>query len=148
MIGVLVLVLNQQTYLRISKYNENIGGFGVWTVNFSHMVHCGTFFKQQGQIHGNPVADGWAGAVMQKSLAIQKCCRPTYRWTDRRTDRHGKVKSHVSATKNSGYIDNDLINDSIALIIKWLRVCLLDKWQRKMFDAAKSTKTWFNSPRV
>ena len=23
-------------------------------------------------IHGNPVANGWAGAVMQKSLAIQK----------------------------------------------------------------------------
>ena len=33
--------------------------------------------KKQGQIHGNPVADSWAGAVMQKSLAIQKCDRPT-----------------------------------------------------------------------
>ena len=38
---------------------------------------------QQGWIHDNPVADGWAGAVMQKPLVIQKCDRPT--------DRHGKV---------------------------------------------------------
>ena len=39
--------------------------------------------KEQGRIHGNPVADGWTGAVMQKPLGIQKC--------DGRTDRHGKV---------------------------------------------------------
>ena len=37
---------------------------------------------KQGRIHGNPVADGWAGAVMQKPIAIQKCDGPT----DRRTD--------------------------------------------------------------
>ena len=24
--------------------------------------------QKQGRIHGNPVADGWAGAVMQKPL--------------------------------------------------------------------------------
>ena len=30
-------------------------------------------FDRQGRIHGNPVADGWAGAVMQRPLAIQKC---------------------------------------------------------------------------
>ena len=41
-----------------------------------------TWFEQ-GRIHGNPVADGWAGAEMQKLLAIQKCYR--------RTGRHGKV---------------------------------------------------------
>ena len=43
----------------------------------------------QGQIHGNPVADRWAGAVMRKPLGIQKCdgrtdgptYRPTYRPT-------------------------------------------------------------------
>ena len=29
--------------------------------------------KKQGRIHGNPIADGWAGAVMRKPLAIQKC---------------------------------------------------------------------------
>ena len=28
---------------------------------------------KQGQIHGNPVADNWAGAVMQKLPVIQKC---------------------------------------------------------------------------
>ena len=38
--------------------------------------------RKQGRIHGNPVADGWAGAVMQKPLAIQNC----YRRTDGRTD--------------------------------------------------------------
>ena len=27
---------------------------------------------KQGRIHGNPVADGWAGAVMRKPLGIQK----------------------------------------------------------------------------
>ena len=43
-------------------------------------------FKEQGRIHGNPVADGWAGAVMQKSLGIQKCDGPTYRSTDLPTD--------------------------------------------------------------
>ena len=39
--------------------------------------------EKQGRIHGNPVADDWAGAVMRKPIVIQKC--------DGRTDRHGKV---------------------------------------------------------
>ena len=30
---------------------------------------------EQGRIHGNPVADSWAGAVMRKPLGIQKCDR-------------------------------------------------------------------------
>ena len=38
---------------------------------------------KQGRIHGNPVADDWAGAVMRKPIAIQKC----YGGTDGRTDR-------------------------------------------------------------
>ena len=42
-----------------------------------------------------PVADGWAGAIMQKPLGIQKCDgrtdQPTYRPTNLPTDRHGKV---------------------------------------------------------
>ena len=46
---------------------------------------------KQGRIHGNPVADCWEGAVMRKTLGIQKCDG----WTDiptyRPTDRHGKV---------------------------------------------------------
>ena len=29
--------------------------------------------EKQGRIHGNPVADGWAGAVTQKPLGIRKC---------------------------------------------------------------------------
>ena len=44
--------------------------------------------KKQGQIHGNPVVDGWAGAVMQKPLGIQKFDRrtdqPTYQPTQQR----------------------------------------------------------------
>ena len=28
---------------------------------------------KQGRIHGNPVADGWAGAQMRKQLGFQKC---------------------------------------------------------------------------
>ena len=43
--------------------------------------------EEQGRIHGNTVADGLAGAVMQKPLAIQKYYGPT----DRLTRRHGKV---------------------------------------------------------
>ena len=46
---------------------------------------------KQGRIHGNPVADGWAGAEMRKSIGIQKCDGPTDGPTYRHTDRHGKV---------------------------------------------------------
>ena len=53
--------------------------------------------KEQRRIHVNAVADGWAGAVMQKPLGIQKCdgrtYLPTYRPTDRPT-RQG-VESRV-----------------------------------------------------
>ena len=54
--------------------------------------------KKQGRIHGNPVADDWAGAVMQKSLGIQKCDQLTDRPTDRRTDQG--VESCVRNYKN------------------------------------------------
>ena len=47
--------------------------------------------EKQGWIHGNPVADGWAGAIMRKPLGIQKCDGRTDRRTDQPTDRHGKV---------------------------------------------------------
>ena len=46
-----------------------------------------TALSKQGRIHGNPVADGWAGAVMRKPLAIQKCDRQTNGRTDRPTNR-------------------------------------------------------------
>ena len=39
---------------------------------------------KQGRIYGNPVADGWAGAVMPKARPIQKCDGRTYGPTDRR----------------------------------------------------------------
>ena len=42
--------------------------------------------KEQGRIHGNTVADGWAGAVMQKPLAIKKHDKRTDRLTDRLTE--------------------------------------------------------------
>ena len=42
--------------------------------------------SEQGRIHGNPVADDWAGAVMQKPLGIQKCDGRTDGWTDLPTD--------------------------------------------------------------
>merc|ERR1712074_300459 len=47
------------------------------------------------RIHGSPVADGWVGAVMQKTLAILKIFR-----TDLPTVRQGKVYSRMFATKN------------------------------------------------
>ena len=65
----------------------------------------GKMHHKQGQIHGRTVADGWTGAVMQKPLAIQKCDGPT----DGPTDRHGKVQSRVSATKNDNDIDISLV---------------------------------------
>ena len=45
-------------------------------------VHLNQKQDKQGRIHGNPVADGWAGAVMRKPLANQK----SYRRTDLPTD--------------------------------------------------------------
>ena len=39
-------------------------------------------YTKQGRIRGNPVVDGWAGAVVQKPLAFQKY----FGRTDRRTD--------------------------------------------------------------
>ena len=41
---------------------------------------------EQGRIHGNPVAEGWAGAVLQQLLGIQKRDRRTNRLTDGPTD--------------------------------------------------------------
>ena len=38
-------------------------------VLMSNLFLCRIFFEQ-GWIHGNTVADSWAGAVMQKPLAI------------------------------------------------------------------------------
>ena len=61
------------------------------TVN--HELRHDELQEKQGRIHGNPVADSWAGAVMRKPLGIQKCDLPTYRHTDQPT-RQG-VESRV-----------------------------------------------------
>ena len=54
------------------------------------------WIKKQCRIHGMTVADGWAGGVMQKTLEFH-----TYLGhTDLPTDRHSKVLSCVSATRN------------------------------------------------
>ena len=42
----------------------------------------GKWARQQGRIHDNPVADGWAGAVMPIPLEVQKCDLPTDLPTD------------------------------------------------------------------
>ena len=64
------------------------------------------YIDKQGWIHGNPVADGWAVAVMQKPLAIQKCYGRTDRRTDRWTDTARcrvacpRLKTDTMASKN------------------------------------------------
>ena len=74
-------------------YCEWVGG-GIQPLSIPQPpTHTQTFLQsiQQGQINGNPVADGWAGAVMQKPLGIQKCFGRTDGrmdgWTDGPTDR-------------------------------------------------------------
>ena len=54
--------------------------------------------RKQGQIHGRTVADGWAGAIMQKPLAIQKY----YGRTDGRTDR--PTRQGVESKKTSNFL--------------------------------------------
>ena len=51
---------------------------------FGPRLKSSCFKEKQGRIHGNPVADGLAGAV-RKPLGIQKCDGPTDRPTDRPT---------------------------------------------------------------
>ena len=56
---------------------------------------------QQGRIHGNPVADGLAGAVIQKPLGIQKCDGPTdgltYQLTRQGVVAGPRLKRHASS---------------------------------------------------
>ena len=52
---------------------------------FFYIINIQNKFKQ-GRIHGNPVADSWVGAVIQKLIASLEIFV-----TDGRTDRHGKV---------------------------------------------------------
>ena len=45
--------------------------------------------------HGKTVGDGWARAMMEKILAIQKCDGPTNGQTDRPTDKQTVQQSKV-----------------------------------------------------
>ena len=59
--------------------------------------------KEQGRIHGNTVADGWAGAVVRKPLGIQKCYGtdgPTDQPTRQGVESRLFVCLFLSATKN------------------------------------------------
>ena len=55
-------------------------------VDLTMIIKNRRLLQKQGRIHGNPVADGCAGAVMRKPLAILEIFV-----TDGRNDRHGKV---------------------------------------------------------
>ena len=63
-----------------SAYSANVVAVPVFNI-------CTIVDLKQGRIHGNAVADGWAGAVMQKPLGIQKCDGRTYLPTNIPTDR-------------------------------------------------------------
>ena len=90
-----------QVWFRFSlqKSVRNLAGWDLAGVRASQMSHScvapvapepGTdHVIEQGRIHGIPVADGWAGAVMRKLIGIQKCYgmdRPTDQPTDRPTN--------------------------------------------------------------
>ena len=69
---------------RIGGINFNPRVSGGYRPRAASVVHI---TEEQGRIHGNPVADRWAGAVSQKSLRIQKCDGPTDPRTDGPMDR-------------------------------------------------------------
>ena len=52
---------------------------------FEVTITITALIPEQGRIHGNPVADGWAGAVLRKSVDIQIFDRRM----DGRTDKAG-----------------------------------------------------------
>ena len=64
-----------------------VGNVRFHTFQLNHHRPTDAVYVEQGRIRGNPVADGWAGAVMRKPLVIQKCDLPTFQLSDQ----HGKV---------------------------------------------------------
>ena len=72
--------------------------------------------KKQGRIHGNPVADGWAGAVMQKPLGIQKCDGSTDRPTDLPTD---MARCRVACPRLKRYEIKERKKEFLALPYEW-----------------------------
>ena len=60
--------------------------------NVRFSTGLGKIQGKQGRIHGNAVADGWAGAVLRKPLEIQKCDGRTDGRTEGPTDRPTRVR--------------------------------------------------------
>ena len=70
------------------------------------------FKKKQGRIHGNPVADGWAGAVLQKLVGIQKCDGSTDQLTWQGVELSVRNKKlHKENMKALGFIQKILVDD-------------------------------------
>ena len=78
-LGFLFNLLNDDRQIKTAPSKNNrekvdlalkIGVFSVFCLHLPVQSSNLSFSIQQGRIHGNPVADGWAGAVMQKPLAI------------------------------------------------------------------------------
>ena len=64
---------------------------------------------KQDRIDGNPVADGWAGAVMRKPLGIQKCCRRTDGPTETTRCRVACPRLKIKTTENESEKKNNLL---------------------------------------
>ena len=74
--------------------------------------------EKQGRIHGNPVADGWAGAVLRKSIGIQKCDGRTDGPMDGPTDtaRCPRLKKILKREKHP-----IVVNKGFTMLIKKVR---------------------------
>ena len=72
----IVFVL-RQTKQTIDNELETILTNAVQALFVCQNIDAWFIYEKQGRIHGNPVADSWAGAVMQKPLGIKKSQLPT-----------------------------------------------------------------------
>ena len=91
--------------------------------------------KEQGQIHGKTVADGWAGAILIKSLAIQDCDGRIYLLTDMagcrvtgprlKTHRHHYIltlKIQIAINHSITFAVLQVINPSPSSLLNGLKV--------------------------
>ena len=85
-----------------TKTNVSFTDFQRCNFSYCSLTRIMVKVVKQGRIHGNPVADGWAAAVMRKPLGIQKCDGrtdgPTYRPTDT-----ARYRVECPRLKNSEY---------------------------------------------
>ena len=80
-----VIVFMGKLYIKATlDDSKSLPFFAVVEILFSTSP---TSIQKQGRIHGNTVADGWAGAVVRKPLGIQKCDLPTFLPTDTASSR-------------------------------------------------------------